>query len=185
MDKGRYGVYIGRFQPLHLGHQAVINEILLDGLIPLIVLGSSNEDRNKEKNPLSFKERVELIDLVYPETDIHFISSYDYPNWTDWYNELGYLIIDGTKRHKDELIIYYNEKEADRCSFECNNKTYKNTFYTDIFKDEDFKMKKIKFPSYDDIYINANARDIRANLEDKKHLLDARVYKKLKEWGWK
>ena len=183
--KSKYGVYIGRFQPLHLGHQAVINEILLDGLTPLIVLGSSNANRNREKNPLNVQERKNLFYKVYPNTRIEFVISYDCDNWTTWYDDLGYSIINGAQRHKDELVIYYNEKEVDRCSFECNGKVYENTWYTDIFKNEGFKTKKIKFPSYNDICINANARDIRADLEGKKHLLDARVYKQLKDWGWK
>jgi len=184
--KKKYGIFMGRMQPFHLGHQAVINEILLDGLIPVIVLGSSNLDRDLTKNPLTFEQRKELIQLVYPNIEIVFIKSWDYLNWTKWYRELFHdIYVQSSIEPKKEAIIYYNEKEIDRCSFTCNNKQYNNTWYTDIFKKEGFATQKIKFPEYHNIMIDANARDIRNNLEEHKHLLDARVYHTLKSWGWK
>ena len=174
-----------RAQPFHLGHQAIINEILLDGLTPIIILGSSNYDRDLDKNPLTFEQRRYLIKTIYPFSVPHIIKSDDYEDWDIWYykiyESLRSILGPGLLK---KAVIYYNEKEVDRCSFIFKGKEYKDAFYTELFKDEGFVTKKIKFPTYTDIKIDAHARDIRANLENKKYLLDARVYETLKEW-WK
>ena len=53
-----------------------------------------------------------------------------------------------------------------------------------FFDDEGFETQEVAFVKRDDIKIDSNARDIRDNLENLKHLLDARIYKQLKKWGW-
>jgi len=57
------GLFIGRFQPFHLGHLQDIKDALeeIDELI--IGIGSSNEEYTKE-NPFTVKERVEMINIV-------------------------------------------------------------------------------------------------------------------------
>jgi len=188
----RFGLINGRFQPFHIGHSAIINEILLEGLTPIIMLGSSNVTRDKTKNPLTYAQRKELIRLVYPNIPIVFVRGIDRHNWDDWFE--GF--IDSTTdvlfkefdEHdidiRDEVIIYHNDKEVDKTSFEFKGKAYHNTWYTEIFEDEGFETREVKFVKRDDVKIDSNARDIRENLEGMKHLLDARVYFKLKEWGW-
>ena len=187
----KFGIFNGRLQPFHMGHQAIINEILLDGLTPIIVLGSSNENRDRDKNPLSFSQRKQLIRQVYPNTHMIFVFGEDYSNWDEWYDNLITAIEKEMYRNydrhidlKEECVIYYNEKEVDRTDFVFRNEMYCNTWYTDIFRNEGFDRQEVKFVKREDIKINSNARDIRHNLEEMKHLLDARVYFKLKEWGW-
>ena len=80
--------------------------------------------------------------------------------------------------------MYSHNKEVDRTSFTFNTKSYDNTFYTDIFVDQGFDLREIEFVKRNDVKIDANARDIRYNIEGMKHLLDSRIYWKLKEWGW-
>ena len=191
VKKKKFGLMIGRFQPFHRGHQEIINEILLEGLTPIIFLGSSNEDRDKLKNPLTYAQRKELIRLVYSNVPIIFVCGIDYENWTEWFESVIYDLeetlfkeIDYEGRIKDDITLFSHNKETDRCTFRYGNKLYKNTFYTDIFRDEKFKIKEVQFVKRDDVKIDANARDIRTNIEGLRHLLDARVYFKLKEWLW-
>ena len=63
------GLFIGRFQPFHLGHlQDIINALKeVDELV--IGIGSSNEKHTKY-NPFSVEERIEMIDLVLPNNNI-------------------------------------------------------------------------------------------------------------------
>jgi len=187
----KFGLVNGRFQPFHRGHQEIINEILLDGLIPIIVLGSSNHNRDIGKNPLTYAQRKELIRLVYPNIPIVFVRGIDTPDWDEWYSglvgevqEVLYREFDEEVDVKDSIIIYHNNKEVDRQSFEFQDKAYYRTWYTQIFNDEGFETRDVLFVRRTDIKIDSNARDIRDNLEGMKHLLDARVYFKLKEWGW-
>ena len=53
-------VYIGRFQPLHNSHLAVIKKALLQAEKVLVLIGSSNQPRTA-KNPFTFQERSDMI----------------------------------------------------------------------------------------------------------------------------
>ena len=88
--KNEYAVYIGRFQPFHLGHVHVIKEALERAEHLIICIGSSNESRTA-KNPFTFQERcgtilawaqsegvlnsITLIALEDKETDIEWKSA--------------------------------------------------------------------------------------------------------------
>ncbi len=64
VDSGRqkpsFGVFIGRFQPLHIGHEHVIRQALdrVDRLIVLV--GSANVARDP-RNPFTFDERAHML----------------------------------------------------------------------------------------------------------------------------
>jgi len=53
-------LFVGRFQPFHLGHLKVIKEILRENEKVIIAIGSSQEN-GTEDNPFSFKERENMI----------------------------------------------------------------------------------------------------------------------------
>lgn len=190
-NKPKYGLFVARAQPYHKGHQEIINEILLDGLTPIIVLGSSNEDRDKLKNPLTYAQRKELIRLTLPNVPIVFVRGMDYENWDNWWVNLQQEIFNTLYKEfdyngvlNDDIVLYSHNKEVDRTSFSFNGRLYENTFYTDIFIDQGFNLREVEFVKRNDVKIDANARDIRDNIEGLRHLLDARIYCKLKEWGW-
>lgn len=180
----KYGLVLGRFQPFHFGHQNIVNEIMLDGLRPLVAIGSINYSRDKEKNPLSFQERKELIQMIYP-TEVDVIGLYDFTDWTDWFDNVLNTIKYSALVEPSDVTLYYHNKEVDRTSFEYKGKKYENTFYTDIFKENGFNMKPIEFVDRKDFMIESNARDIRHDIEGFKHFLDARIYHELKNKGWK
>lgn len=50
-----YELFIGRWQPLHLGHRTIINKVLDEGKNVLIMC---RETGINEKNPFTFEERV-------------------------------------------------------------------------------------------------------------------------------
>lgn len=187
----KFGLFIGRMQPFHKGHQEIINEMLLEGLTPVIVLGSSNEDRNKLKNPLTYAQRKELIRLVFPNVPIIFVRGIDYENWDVWYNNVTQEIFNTLYKEIDyngdiikDMVLFSHNKEVDRTTFVFNGRKHENTFYTDIFEEQGMELKQVQFVKRTDVKIDANARDIRDNIEGMKHLLDSRVYFKLKEWLW-
>lgn len=63
MSKG-IGVYIGRFQPLHLGHVDVIEQALERFNKLIILIGSTNYGPTL-RNPFSYEERLEQFRLVF------------------------------------------------------------------------------------------------------------------------
>jgi nicotinamide-nucleotide adenylyltransferase len=54
------GLYIGRFQPYHLGHQSVLERIAKEVDEIVIVIGSAQESHTME-NPFTGGERMEMI----------------------------------------------------------------------------------------------------------------------------
>jgi len=60
MSKAKIGVFIGRFQPFHQGHLAIIEQALAMCDHLLIIVGSINRARTI-KNPWTFEERKILI----------------------------------------------------------------------------------------------------------------------------
>ena len=56
----KIALFIGRFQPFHLGHLAVINRLARDYDLVKIVIGSSQCSKERD-NPFSFEERKEMI----------------------------------------------------------------------------------------------------------------------------
>ena len=58
------GLFVGRFQPLTIGHCFVIDEALKNCDILIIAIGSSQESRTI-KNPFSIETRLEIFNSVY------------------------------------------------------------------------------------------------------------------------
>ena len=65
--KIKRALYIGRFQPYHLGHQAVLEKIALEVEEIVIVIGSAQESHTPE-NPFTGGERMEMIYAALSES---------------------------------------------------------------------------------------------------------------------
>jgi bifunctional NMN adenylyltransferase/nudix hydrolase len=63
-------VFIGRFQPFHNGHKAVIDAALEQAKEVVVVVGSSFAARNI-RNPFTFQERKAMIEACFTEPQ-HF-----------------------------------------------------------------------------------------------------------------
>lgn len=59
-DKADFGVFIGRFQPLHIGHEFVIRQALTQVKRLIVLVGSANVARDP-RNPFTFEERAAMI----------------------------------------------------------------------------------------------------------------------------
>ena len=88
------GLFIGRFQPFHLGHMHLIKKALrqVDELI--IGIGYNNKN-DKKRNPFSVKERIEMIDLALPAAGIDNYTIFpvpDHPSDRKWLEQLETLV---------------------------------------------------------------------------------------------
>ena len=63
------GLYIGRFQPYHLGHQAVLEKIAEEVEEIVIVIGSSQESHTPD-NPFTGGERMEMVYAALSESHL-------------------------------------------------------------------------------------------------------------------
>ena len=59
-------VFIGRFQPFHLGHKSIVDRALQQADSVLLFVGSANVSRSV-KNPFTYEERCDMITACYPD----------------------------------------------------------------------------------------------------------------------
>lgn len=90
----RYGlaVFIGRFQPVHLGHLAVILQALVVADTLLLVLGSANAARSFHYVPFTAAEREQMIRLCLTaeqNSRIKFLYTEDQGNMPKWTGAIG------------------------------------------------------------------------------------------------
>ena len=69
-------VFIGRFQPVHNGHKAVIDRALEVADHVLVLVGSANRGRSG-RNPFTFDERKRMINSVYDNGRVHVAAIND------------------------------------------------------------------------------------------------------------
>ena len=62
--KYKVGLYVGRFQPIHIGHESIIRK-MLDECVTVIVAVGSAQEHNTPRNPFNFWERKDLITNVF------------------------------------------------------------------------------------------------------------------------
>ncbi len=82
--KERTALFIGRFQPFHLGHLSIVKQILNENENLKIGIGSSQE-ANTKLNPFSSKERRKFVEesLKELQIDMSRVTIYDIPDLFD------------------------------------------------------------------------------------------------------
>lgn len=115
------GIFLGRLCPIHLGHEAVIDQMIKECDISLILIGSCNSNISI-RNLFSYKERRELIKLIYP--DISIIGLPDYHNTDEWFthlNDIIYIVFGYGKKIDHNEFKFYGGCEQDVEFFISNN----------------------------------------------------------------
>lgn len=86
-----YGIFVGRFCPLHLGHEVVIQKMLADcDSQSLLVIGSSNAGCSL-RHFFSYEERRAFIHLLFPELKI--VGLPDYTTDAEWLLALDDILL--------------------------------------------------------------------------------------------
>jgi bifunctional NMN adenylyltransferase/nudix hydrolase len=91
-----YAVYIGRFQPFHIGHLSVLKHALQNARRVIVLVGSANLHRSP-KNPFTFEERKQFIHYNLVECDavgrVDVLPLNDVPyNDTAWQTQVRTLV---------------------------------------------------------------------------------------------
>lgn len=75
-----YGVVIGKFQPFHKGHADIIDQIVADGLTPVILIQDSCSPADGDVDPIGAPfmdgERIHMIRAVYPDIAISVLKKH-------------------------------------------------------------------------------------------------------------
>ncbi|OWZ90420.1 hypothetical protein B9J07_27935 [Sinorhizobium sp. LM21] len=100
-----YGIFIGRFQPLHLGHEAVIRGALEKVETLIVVVGSSLLAANP-KNPFSFAEREAMFARIFQHElstgRLILVPLYDYEHDHDWRDNLKKGVTEAILSHANK-----------------------------------------------------------------------------------
>ena len=63
-----FGVYVGRLNPMHLGHQYVIDTMIQETKNNcMLVLGSANTPCDTDRHLFSLQERSQIVSTLYPD----------------------------------------------------------------------------------------------------------------------
>lgn len=152
-----FGVFIGRFQPLHVGHQHVIEQAL-ERVETLIIFIGSADRPSTITNPFTFQQRLDMIENVYRHEvatgRIMVLPANDVPSdyaWAQQVKERVKVAVDVAQKHVIPLKGVRDYKIA-LTGFGKDA----SSFYLDMF------------PEWDSIQIETqhgtiNATDIRAD----------------------
>ncbi len=78
--KYNLGLFHGRFEHIHKGHQRIIDQMLKECKQAVVLIGNCQAQRTK-KNPFTILERLELINKIYGKQKNLFIGFFpDRPN---------------------------------------------------------------------------------------------------------
>lgn len=107
-------VMIGRFQPFHKGHQALLKLALETASRVIVVLGSSHQARNA-KNPFTWEERMAMIAGTLAETTtgrISFAPVRDYYDDQLWSKAVNEVVSAGCNEKEKRVALVGFQKDA-------------------------------------------------------------------------
>ncbi|NMC11125.1 MAG: nicotinamide-nucleotide adenylyltransferase [Methanothrix sp.] len=112
------GLYIGRFQPYHLGHQSVLREIFKEMDEIVIAIGSAQESHTPE-NPFTAGERTEMIYAALEQDDLrnrcYVIPVQDINRNSVWVSHLQSMVpcFDVVYSNNPIVVRLFSEAEVD------------------------------------------------------------------------
>lgn len=112
--KFKCGLYVGRFQPLHIGHTSIIDQMLEECEEVIIAVGSAQES-GTERNPLSYPLRQLIITETYFEYlgRMYIVPIVDRENYSDdssWGDYLFDRLLEHGVPQPD--VIYEGEEDV-------------------------------------------------------------------------
>lgn len=161
--KNSVGIYIGRFQPLHLGHLSAIRDILKKVETLIIVLGSASSSRTI-KNPWSATERMTMISsTIEHELGSDELSRTKFVFANDYlYNDNLWICavqekIDEITQGESDVILFGHIK--DRSSFYL--KLFPQWETSDIPFDAKYDATKVR-----DLYFKCDLLDLKNHVPE-------------------
>ena len=104
-------VFIGRFQPFHYGHQAIIDRSIELGYDPFILIGTPNQ--KNDKNPISFSSRFDqIVKTCRIKWRMRPVPLYDCEKNSSWLKQIDDLLDEYLLDNTFHLVIHNKPSEA-------------------------------------------------------------------------
>jgi len=118
----KYGVYVGRFCPVHANHEQVIREMLREFGYQksLVVIGSSNAPATM-RNIFNYSDRRHFLKTIFPKLRVVGLPDYNHvPRWLEALDDV--LLLAGIN---PEEAVYYGGCAEDIAYFIENKREVK------------------------------------------------------------
>jgi nicotinamide-nucleotide adenylyltransferase len=136
------GLYVGRFQPFHLGHLSAVKSILEDVEELVIVVGSAQYSHTTA-NPFTAGERLMMIRLALVEANLNCSRVWIVPVPDVHLHMLWVAALEGYTPKFD--IVYSNEPLTRRLFTEAGYKVKEIRFFErKVYSSTDIRAKMIK-----------------------------------------
>jgi len=136
------GLYVGRFQPFHLGHLSAVKSILKDAEELVIVIGSAQYSHTAA-NPFTAGERLMMIRLALEESGLDSSRIWIVPVPDVHLHMLWVAALEGYTPKFE--IVYSNEPLTQRLFTEAGYKVKAIRFFErKIYSSTDIRAKMIK-----------------------------------------
>jgi len=125
-------VFIGRFQPFHYGHQAIIDRLEATGHTVIVVVGIPV--KLSDRNPIGPTEVKDAIQASFNHPlDIRFILDKD--DNSEWIESLDYIC---STLHSDDLSLVVHNKPTEAGKYGLPE----NDYFSDVILEESKYLKK-------------------------------------------
>lgn len=100
--KSQASLFIGRMQPIHNGHSAIIK--MMHNPIVVVVKGKKTSE-DKERNPFDFKYQAKLLKLIHPKVVVEQFPTGYIPDMINEYRKKG-IEVDEVLAGEDRFNAY-------------------------------------------------------------------------------
>lgn len=176
------GLFIWRLNPAHFWHLEIINKALSENEKTLLLLWSPLE-KEPEKNPLSFSERKEILEILYKENEnLKILEILDDKSDFVWSIHIYKRICDNFYNFSEINFYYWSEDDS---AYKCIKQ----------FEEYFFRVK-INFIKLDrkETFVEANWQKLElsatnfrkylreGNFEIAKKFTDERIFEEIKKY---
>lgn len=141
------GLFVGRFQPFHLGHIGAIKDILKEVDELVIVIGSAQNSHTVD-NPFTAGERLIMVRKALEETGIDYLRVWVVPVPDVHLHMMWVSAVEGYTPSFD--VVYSNEPLTRRLFMEANYNVKAIRFYErKLYSSTEIRAKMLKGESWE------------------------------------
>ena len=153
------GLFVGRFQPFHLGHLAAIKDILKEVDELVIVIGGAQYSHNIG-NPFTAGERLTMIRKALEEAEIDYSRVWIVPVPDVHLHMMWVSALEGYTPHFD--VVYSNEPLTRRLFIEAGYKVKAIHFHErKLYSSTEIRERMLKDESWEKLVPKSVAAFIR------------------------
>lgn len=159
MNHSKVAVYIGRFQPFHYGHKAIIDELIAKGYYVLVLIGTAPS--KSDRNPIPTSVVRDTIMFHYRRTDpIAFRYLHDKADNAIWLQGLDHICHNFSSISDFSLVIHNKPSEAGKYGLQPNQFISDYILENSTMINSSINMSYLKTPDIDATKIREQMRSL-------------------------